>query len=63
MKIQGMTLDGYRFVLQDGGKDLTRKCPKCGKRKSIREFGLRHMTNTKVIRLQAQCTECRDGDE
>lgn len=62
MKIQGMTLDGYRLVLQDGGKEITRKCPKCGKRKGISAFGLRLMTNTKVIRTQAQCTECRDTE-
>lgn len=62
MKIRGMTLDNYRLVLQDGGKELTRKCPKCGKRKGISAFGLRLMTNTKVIRVQAQCTECRDAE-
>jgi len=61
MRIQGMQLDGYQLVLQDGGKEITRKCPKCGKRKGVSAFGLRHMTNTKVIRIQAQCMQCRDG--
>ena len=63
MKIHGMTLGGYRLVLQDGGKEIMRKCPKCGERKGVSAFGLRHMTATKVIRIQAQCMACRDGAE
>ena len=59
MKIQGMCLDGYLMVLQDGSKELERVCPECHERKPISEFGFRIMTDKKEIRLQAACTLCR----
>jgi hypothetical protein len=59
MKIKGMTLDGYRLVIQDGGKEVERTCPKCHKRKPLSKFGLRSMTGKKEIRNQSLCTDCR----
>lgn len=62
MKIQGMSVNGYQLILQGaGGKELMRRCPKCGKLKVLSAFGLRVMTGKKEIRIQAQCTSCR-GD-
>lgn len=59
MKIKNMTLDGYELILQDGGKELERTCPKCHNRQPISAFGLRIMSDKKEIRIQAECKSCR----
>jgi len=58
MKIEDMTLNGHRLIVQDGGKEVERTCPKCHKRKPLSEFGLRLMENGD-IRNQSYCTDCR----
>jgi len=62
MKIEGMTVADYALILQDGGKELERTCPNCGKRKPISKFGLRVMTGKKEIRLQGDCANCRNEE-
>lgn len=61
LKIKGMTLNGFRLVIQDGGKEVERTCPKCHKRKPLSALGLRNMTGKDEIRNQSECAECR-GD-
>jgi hypothetical protein len=61
MKIEGMSLDGYALILQDGKKEVERTCPGCGERKPMSKFGLRliHHNRTKEVRNQLRCTQCR----
>jgi len=53
-----MSINGYKLILQDGGKELERVCPRCNHKKPLSEFGLRNMGNGE-IRVQAECLPCR----
>jgi hypothetical protein len=62
--VKGMTINGHRVVLQDGGKELERVCPKCHQRLPLSTFGLRVMSGRQQeIRLQAYCSPCRGEEE
>ncbi len=58
--LDGMTINGHRLVLQDGGKELERTCTgPCHQRQPLSCFGLRLMASGE-IRVQAQCSLCRN---
>lgn len=60
LKIRGMSVEGHRFVLQSGGKELESVCKKCGKLLPISQIGFRNMNNEQnEIRLQPWCYACR----
>jgi hypothetical protein len=61
MRIEGMSVEGYKLILQEKGSEIKRTCPKCGKLKKISQFGLRSMTGRKEIRIQSYCVSCREG--
>ena len=61
INVKGMTLNGYKLVLQDGRKELERVCPRCLKRKPLSAFGFRCFNRKKEIRLQAYCLQCRNS--
>ena len=44
-----------RIILPESFKA---RCPRCGKTRSLREFGLRNMGDGDV-RVQSRCTPCR----
>jgi len=51
-----------KTILQTSGYkngELFRECPKCGKEKSLFDFGLRKMTKNGTIRNQSYCKKCR----
>jgi len=59
--IKGMTVNGYPLILQDGGKEIERVCPKCHQKKPLKDFGLRCMGGQKQeIRNQSECSLCRN---
>lgn len=49
-----------KATLSDSAQKKTKICPKCGKRKQVKEgFGLRNMAG--VLRPQARCYACRSN--